>query len=400
MAYAAQQPLIWHKTTPPAPARLPISARLWHELRLAAQFGAFAAGNDDVQALLDEACRVAAEGLGTGLAKFLVHLPEERAFVLQAGVGWRAGIVGQARLPVDALTTASLAWFSGQPVLCNDLVADGWFGLPAVLTGHGIIRSVNVVVPGDGGAFGILEVGSAERGEFAGHDLCFLQLLAHSLSEAIRRGERQARHETHEARSDDHHRTAMCEMQHRVRNDLQTIGRLVSLEARRATQASQRVGLDRVNRHVMALAELYDHLLGTRMVGFVEMGAYLSALCGKIADAADLSSRAIELSADTEPLVLPLSRAVQIAIAVNELVANAAEHAFPRQRPGRITVRLLAKGESGQPLVTVADDGCGFGGTRPDGKGLSFAKHLVQQAGGVLAREHGAGTRWRMEIAS
>lgn len=402
MAYGARRPLIWHRTAVPGPEQLPMSARLWRELRLAAQFGAFAAGSDDLQALLDEACRVAAEGLGTTLAKLLVYLPDERAFVLQAGVGWRGGIVGQARLAVDTLTPASLAWRSGQPVVSNDLVADGCFGVPAVLAGHGIVRSINVVVPGEGGAFGILEVESVERGEFAAHDQWFLQLLAHSLADAIRRGERQARHEEQMARSADDHQTAMRELQHRVRNDMQGICSLAALEGRRAADPRQRAGLGRVSRHVMALAGLYDHLLGTRMDDSVDMGAYLRSLCGKIADAADLASRAIELSADTQQLVMPLNRAVRLAVAVNELVANAAEHAFPGQQPGRITVQLLAKGADGTgcPVLTVADDGCGFDGARSVGAGLSFVERLVQQAGGVLAREDGAGTRWHMEIAS
>ena len=40
MAYGAMQPLFWNKASAPGPEQLPMSAKLWRELRLAAQFGA------------------------------------------------------------------------------------------------------------------------------------------------------------------------------------------------------------------------------------------------------------------------------------------------------------------------------------------------------------------------
>lgn len=379
-----------------------MSAKLWRELRLAAQFGTFAGHCDDLQALLDEACRVAAEGLGTTFAKLLVYLPDERAFLLQAGVGWRDGTVGQVRLDADVGTAAGFAWHSGQAVISNELTAEGRFRAPDLLTEHGIVRSINVVVPGDNAAFGILEVESPEPGEFAAHDIWFLQLIAHSLAAAIGQNAQQAREEEQAARSTEDHQTSSRELQHRVRNDLQALYCTVEGEARQVVDPLQRAGFRRINRRVMTLAGLYDHLLGARLDGDVDMGLYLSSLCDKIADAADLASRAIELSVNAQHLTMPLGRAIKIAVAVNELVANAAEHAFPHRRPGRITVRLLANGEGGTgcPVVTVADDGCGFKGPRPDSTGLSLVERLVRQAGGVLAREDGNGTRWHMEITS
>lgn len=234
--------------------------------------------------------------------------------------------------------------------------------------------------------------------------MCFLQLIANALAAAISRGARQTRHGAQVARSADEHQASLRELQHRVRNDLQAIYYAVEGEARHAADPLQRAGFERVSRRVMALAGLYDHLLGARLEGSVDMGPYLSLLCDKITDATGLASRAIELRVDAQRLRMPLRRALQIAVAVavNELVANAAEHAFPDRRPGTITVRLLAKGEDGTgcPVVTVADDGCGFQDTRPGSAGLGFVERLVRQAGGVLAREDGAGTRWHMEIAS
>ncbi len=385
----------------PAPVQLPKWHLLQSQLRLASSYAAFAAHNDHLEALQQEACRVAAEGLKTDFAKLLVYDVDNQTFLLQAGVGWRQGVVGRARLDADVGTAAGFAWRTGQSVISNALVNDRRFRTPELMTDHGLARSINIAVPGeDAAAYGVLEVESSMSGEFTTDDLCFLKLLAHTLAAARSRLHQQTVHDEQAAQSTDEHRMSLHEMQHRIRNDLQGICSSIGREARGAAGAEHRAGYDRVNRQVVALAGLYDHLLGLPGNGIVEMGAYLRSLCLKIAAAADLPSRGIVLVADTQPLAMPIDRAGRLAIAVNELVANAAEHAFPDGRPGRITVRLAERerDQAACPVVSVSDDGCGFKGPRPGSAGLSFVERLVRGAGGVLARSGTSGTEWQIAL--
>jgi hypothetical protein len=62
-----------------------------------AAYGCFALETEDLQTILDEASRVAADGLKVQFAKVLQCLPEEQAFVVRSGVGWKPGVVGHAR---------------------------------------------------------------------------------------------------------------------------------------------------------------------------------------------------------------------------------------------------------------------------------------------------------------
>lgn len=214
------QPLIWRKGIMPSMERLPTLVRVRRDLRLAAQFSMYAAGNNDLQALLDETCRVAAEGLGVRFAKLLVYQPDEQTFVLQAGVGWRDGIVGQARFDADVSTAAGFAWRSGQAVVSNDLMSEWRFRVPDLLIEHGIVRSINVAVPGESELpFGVLEVESPEIGEFAAHDTHFLQILAQSLAAAIVRGKRQALYEVRVAQCIADYEVLLSELPHRVGSD-------------------------------------------------------------------------------------------------------------------------------------------------------------------------------------
>jgi len=96
--------------------------------------------------------------------------------------------------------------------------------------------------------------------------------------------------------------------------------------------------------------------------------------------------------------VLPVSRASLLALIVNELVVNAAVHAFPDRREGR--VRLAVRGDGpGLAEAVVADDGVGLpdAADRPAAEGrlgLHLVPRLAQQAQAVLQlHSDGGGTR-------
>ena len=403
MVYDVPSRLVWPKGQRNGVKSLHMVDHARRQMQAAAQFSRFAAGCDDVQALLDEACCVAADGLAVGFAKVLVYLPEERAFVLQAGIGWREGVVGHARLDADTGTAAGFTWHTGRSVVSNDIVAEGRFRVPAVLAEHGIGSSINVVVPAAGDdtdAFGVLEVEGPRQGDFMAEDVCFLQIVAHSLAAALRLLERRLQEERALREMLDH-RLSLREMHHRIRNDLQGLSSSVSLEMRSTTDEAQREGFGRIGGRVLALGGLYDQLHGASIGDQVELGAYLVKLCGRIAEAGGFASRSIELLVEVEAVTLPRGRALALAVVVNELVSNAAEHAFTGRRFGRITVSLTAAGRNGHrgPVLTIADDGCGFEGPYPEGIGLRFVERLLQETGATLDREDDGGTRWHIALS-
>ena len=278
MSLNMPQPLVWRIGSPRAP-QLPASAHI--EMRLAAEFATLASRSDDVCALEHEICRVAAEGLKVKFVKLLVYDSNERIFLLQAGVGWRDGIVRQTRLDADVGTAAGFAWQSGKSIISNNLRAEPRFRVPSILAEHGIVRSINVVVPGDAeAAYGVLEAESPDPGRFTEHDVSFLQVLAQSLAAAIGRIASRALHDEQTNRTDSDHRTSLHELQHRIRNDLQVLCSVIDHERRRTADLEALIGFGHIGRRVMAVAGLYDHLLGHGGREDVDMGIYLGACPG------------------------------------------------------------------------------------------------------------------------
>lgn len=69
----------------------PLSFR---QAALFGHFDAFARLEGDLDAVVHEACRVAAKGMGARFAGVLQYRADEDRFVLQAGIGWSAHMVG------------------------------------------------------------------------------------------------------------------------------------------------------------------------------------------------------------------------------------------------------------------------------------------------------------------
>ncbi len=151
-----------------------------------AELGRRALAGDDPASLLDEAARLLAELLAVEYSAIQELLPDGQALIMRAGVGWKAGVVGQA---TASATADSQAWYtlsSGAPVIVENLRAETRFR-STLLRDHSVISGVSVVIRGRAHTFGVLEAHTTRRREFADDDVHFLQAIAHVLATAIER---------------------------------------------------------------------------------------------------------------------------------------------------------------------------------------------------------------------
>ncbi|MGM9458173.1 hypothetical protein, partial [Lacticaseibacillus rhamnosus] len=85
--------------------------------RVLAEFGEFTLSNDDLDAVLTQACLLVAEALGTSRAKVLEIQEGGQSLLMRAGVGWKPGVVGRLRLPMSEHSSESFAIREGKPVI-------------------------------------------------------------------------------------------------------------------------------------------------------------------------------------------------------------------------------------------------------------------------------------------
>ena len=152
-----------------------------------AEFGQLALANLPLDALCDEAVALIARTLDVEYCKVLQLLPDGRALRLQAGVGWKEGLVGHALVDAGVDSQAGYVLRSKQPVVVEDLRTERRFRGTALLHDHGVVSGLGVIIQSEGQPFGILSAHTRQRRTFTEDDIHFLQAIAHVVGTAIDR---------------------------------------------------------------------------------------------------------------------------------------------------------------------------------------------------------------------
>lgn len=185
----------------------------------------------------------------------------------------------------------------------------------------------------------------------------------------------------------------LAEFDHRLKNNFTAVAGLLQLQLKRATDPVVREELAGALNRVESIATANRFLYSQDApAGVVDIAAYLGELCAALA-AALLRTDRVKLHCQVEPATIDRDRTVAIGLIVNELVTNAARHAFPDERTGTITV-TFRRSDPGYELV-VQDDGCGLPPQPRDGSlGRRLIAAFVRDAKGELRTESSAeGTR-------
>ncbi len=378
-------------------------ARLHCQQAALAGFGGFAFRETDLQRILDEAARICAVSLNVPYAKLCRYRPDENDLLIEAGYGWRDGIVGRVVSRADASSPQGRAFSTGRPVIVADLREAGDFVLPAFYAEHGIVSTVDVIIKGNGQPYGVLEIDSPEQHTYDQHDVDFLTGFANVLAEAVATAKRTAvlhaavsRMENLVAEKD----VLAQELQHRVRNNLQLVYGM--LEDQLFENRIERAGIQGIARRVMTLAEVYNHLLGSGMSKEIDFGDYVGALCANLRELQGGEQPGITLSCRAVPLGLDLDSVTVLGIVLTELVSNSYTHAFSDGR-GTIAVELSRVDGTNDGLLTVRDDGAGFReGVSSKRRGLTLMRRLMTQVGGTLEvrSDHGVTCHMRFHVAA
>jgi PAS domain S-box-containing protein len=184
------------------------------------------------------------------------------------------------------------------------------------------------------------------------------------------------------------------EVHHRVKNNLQLISSLLSLQAGRSRDGAEAERFAESRNRVRSMALVHENLYRTGDFASVSMASHVKALCAQLFQAYRLNGQQADLITDIDDLELDLDRAVSVGLIINELVSNALKHAFPDGRAGRVQVSLKQP-DGGACALTVRDDGVGLPPGHEAGQsatlGLQLVQDLTQQLHGtmIITRQNG-----------
>ena len=151
--------------------------------------------------------------------------------------------------------------------------------------------------------------------------------------------------------------TLLQEMQHRVVNSMQIVASILMLKARRMQSEEIRAHLQDAHDRVLSMAIVQQQLQATGHGEPIELGPYLSRLCGALAVSMIGDNGTIALKAEAGAGTAVSGEVTSIGLVVTELVINALKHAFPNGKKGEILVGYEADGRAWR--LSVSDNGVG-----------------------------------------
>lgn len=187
----------------------------------------------------------------------------------------------------------------------------------------------------------------------------------------------------------------MREIHHRVKNNLQIISSMLSMQQRSLTDVPAKVALGDTRQRISALALIYRTLYQSENIRYADARDFLTDLVGQLVTSDMGRGPLVSSSVVADSLIIDPDKLAPLALWLVEAVSNAQKHAFVG-RSGRLQVRFTVTGDVS--VLEVEDDGPGpVAGLAGGGVGRTlmsaFAKQLRGEAelvagpdGGSIAR--------------
>ena len=189
------------------------------------------------------------------------------------------------------------------------------------------------------------------------------------------------------------------EVNHRVKNSLQLVASLLSLQRGQIADAEARRQFEDAARRINTVAHIHQRLYQGERLDRVALDGVLEELCGGLDTV--LPERKIEVACELAPCFLPTERVIPVALIVNELIANAFKYSFT-DRPGGV-IRVACREQKGAIVLSVSDEGAplpeDFDPARSRGLGMRIVTALARQLHATLRVErHAAGKTFTLEV--
>ena len=184
--------------------------------------------------------------------------------------------------------------------------------------------------------------------------------------------------------------TLIKEVHHRVKNNLQTVSSLLSLQSRNIADKEVKSLLKSSQNRVISMAMVHEMLYLREDLSRIEYRTYVQELAEYLIRSIKGTSSNITLDIDIPDLKLNIDTAIPLGLLINEAVTNALKYGIVDESKGEILIKL-SKDEKNEYLLHIGDDGVGFPETvsykTTNSLGLKLIHNLVRQLQGSIKRD-------------
>ncbi len=187
----------------------------------------------------------------------------------------------------------------------------------------------------------------------------------------------------------------MKEIHHRVKNNMQVISSLLSLQSMYHDDTKVRNILRESQNRVQSMALAHERLYQSENLSQIDMKEYIDQVIVHLFTSYRQDISKIKTSIQVESTKMDINTAIPVGLIINELLTNSLKYAFP-QGSGKLSLKLQTT--NNQYLLTVADDGIGlpanFQIDQTKTLGFQLVNRLLIQLRGSIELNGNEGTKF------
>ncbi|HWQ66573.1 MAG TPA: PAS domain S-box protein [Methanospirillum sp.] len=153
--------------------------------------------------------------------------------------------------------------------------------------------------------------------------------------------------------------TLLHEIHHRVKNNMQIISSLISMQMRTIPDESIRMLLSESQSRIRSIALVYENLHQSGDLNLIELGPVIKGLSSSLYGLYSMSQSRIPITIDDASFGISLIEAVPCSLIIRELLSNSILHAFPGERTGNINISVRFDQITDTYCVIYQDNGVG-----------------------------------------
>ncbi len=189
------------------------------------------------------------------------------------------------------------------------------------------------------------------------------------------------------------------EIHHRVKNNMQLISSLLSLQSGYITDEATLLAMRDSKDRIKAMALVHEKLYGSEDLAMVDFDGYAESLVSGLFRSYGAETTEITTRLEIQKLAVDVDTAVSCGLIINELVSNALKYAFAPQKGGEILIELCQE-NSDHLILKVEDNGVGFPAEvdfrETDSLGLQLVCMMVEQLEGEIELDSSNGSRFQI----
>lgn len=188
------------------------------------------------------------------------------------------------------------------------------------------------------------------------------------------------------------------EIHHRVKNNMQVITSLLSLQSKTIGDAKALEVFEDSQNRVKSMALIHETLYQSKDLSRIDFAEYLQKLVAHVSRSYRIRPNAVKINLHVNDVSLPIDTAVPCGLIINELASNALKYAFPADTKGEVNI-TFARAED-QYTLCVSDTGVGlppdFDPEQGKSLGMKLVRMLTTQLSGEMACRNGVGTTFQI----